>query len=371
MVFLFKLINSNLVTQNPNQDLNPVFMSYKLSTTCRRFSLFTLNLLFCLSAFSQGSFDAVDQLFKQNQKAIGGGYAVVVWKDGKVVYQKQSSTDFTPKTQAPIGRTGDWMTAALVMTFVDEGKLSLDDKVTQYVPLFGKYMKGYITIRNCLTNTTGIKTDESIDKPLAKVHYETLEDMVNTYANKHDIATNPGTEIFYSAFGPNIAGRVLEVISKKSFGRLMMERIIRPLKMHSTSFVNEEGGADNPSNGSRSSANDYINFLTMLLNKGMFEGKRVLSEKAVEELETAQFGSLPVKFMPKELQGSHMGLGNYLANAGGTLLVCPDLLGTAAWVDKCRNYAAVLIVEKPEEEKKPIYQNLINLVGEAIGGACQ
>jgi hypothetical protein len=91
----------------------------------------------------------------------------------------------------------------------------------------------------------------------------------------------------------------------------------------------------------------------------------------VEELEKTQFGSLPIKYMPKELQGTKVALGNYLANAGGTLMVSPDLLGMAAWLDKCRNYAAVIIVEKPEEEKKPIYQNLINLVGQAIGGACQ
>jgi CubicO group peptidase (beta-lactamase class C family) len=346
-------------------------MSYKKALNCRRFSLFTLGLLFCLSAFPQSNFDAVDQLFKQNQKAIGGGYAVVVWKDGKVIYQKQLNTDFTPKTQAPIGRAGDWMTAALVMTLVDDGKLSLDDKVTQYIPLFGKYMKGYITIRNCLTNTTGIKTDESVDKPLSKVHYETLEDMVNTYADKHSIATNPSTEIFYSTYGPNIAGRCLEVVSKKTFGRLMMDRIVHPLKMRATSFVNEDGGADDPSNGGRSCVNDYINFLTMLLNKGMFDGKRVLSEKAVQELETIQFGALPVKYVPKELQGTKTALGNYLANASGTLMVCPDLLGAAAWLDTCRGYAAVLLVEKPEEEKKPLYQNLINLVGQAIGGACQ
>jgi len=333
--------------------------------------LFTAGLLFCLPIFAQSNFDAVDQLLKQNQKAIGGGYAVVVWKDGKVVYQKSLNTDFTAKTQAPIGRAGDWMTAALVMTFVDEGKLSLDDKVTQYIPLFGKYMKGYITIRNCLTNTSGIKTDESIEKPMAKVHFETLEDMAGSYADKHSIATNPGTEVFYSAYGPNIAGRCLEVVSKKTFGRLMMDRIERPLKMHATSFVNEDGGADDPANGGRSCANDYINFLTMLLNKGMFEGKRVLSEKAVQELERVQFGNLPIKYMPKELQGSKPALGNYLANASGTLMVSPDLQGLAAWVDTCRNYAAVIIVEKPQEEKKPIYQNLINLVGEAIGGACQ
>lgn len=361
----------NLCRKIQTTDLNPVVMSDKFILNCRRFSLFTAGLLFCLHVVAQSNFDAVDQLLKQNQKAIGGGYSVVVWKDGKIVYQKQLNTDFTAKTQAPIGRAGDWMTAALVMTFVDEGKLSLDDKVTQYIPLFGKYMKGYITIRNCLTNTTGIKTDGSIEKPLAKVHFETLEDMANSYADKHSIATNPGTEVFYSAFGPNIAGRCLEVVAKKTFGRLMMDRIERPLKMHATSFVNDDGGADDPGNGGRSCAGDYINFLTMLLNKGMFEGKRVLSEKAVQELEQVQFGSLPVKYMPSALQGTKVALGNYLANASGTLMVAPDMQGMAAWIDTCRNYAAVIIVEKPQEEKKPIYQNLINLVGEAIGGACQ
>ena len=60
---------------------------------------------------------------------------MLVWKDGKVVYQKQANQDFTAKTPAPIAGAGNWMTAALVMTFVDEGKLSLDDKVTHYIPL--------------------------------------------------------------------------------------------------------------------------------------------------------------------------------------------------------------------------------------------
>ena len=63
----------------------------------------------------------------------------------------------------------------------------------------------------------------------------------------HDIAANPSTEFFYSNLGPNIAARVLEIISKKSFERLMRERITSPLKMRSTNFANQEGGATNPS----------------------------------------------------------------------------------------------------------------------------
>jgi CubicO group peptidase (beta-lactamase class C family) len=343
-------------------------MSYKLKAACLRCGLFVLSLLFCRAVLAQSDFGAVDQLIKQNQKALGN-FVALVWKDGKILYQKQGGTDFTPKTTAPIGAAANWMTAALVMTFVDEGKLSLDDRVVQYIPLFGKYSKSYITIRHCLTNTTGIRAE-------GKTKFESLEEEINSYASKRDIVANPGTEFYYSYVGPKIIARVLEIISKKSFERLMQERIIRPLKMRSTSFTNEEGGPVDPAGGARSSANDYISFLSMLLDKGVFEGRRILSEKAVEELEASQFGAIPVKSGPKGLQGFHFSLGSYIMEssaAGKTnVLACPNMEGTIPYIDKCRNYAAILITEKREEEKKPLYQSLKGLIDGAVGGGgCQ
>lgn len=333
-------------------------MSYKVRTTCLQFSSLCLFLLLCLTTLAQSDFSAVDQLFKQNQKTLGKDYVALVWKDGKIAYQNQGGTDFTPKTSAPIAGAGNWLTAALVMTFVDEGKLSLDDRVSQFIPMFSKYMKSYVTVRNCLTHTTGIQADEGFKKYLVNTKGESLEEEVNIYASKRAIVTNPGTEFFYSNVGPNTVARVLEVISKKGFDRLMMERILRPLKMRGTSFTNEEGGAINPAGGARSTANDYINFLSMLLNKGMFEGKKVLSEKAVEELLSSQFLTLPVKYAPKEVQGAHFALGSFIMDADAatpSVYACPNMLGTVPFLDRSRNYAAILIVAKPEEEKKPLF----------------
>ncbi|HET6254821.1 MAG TPA: serine hydrolase domain-containing protein [Puia sp.] len=355
-------------------------MSHSVRFTCLSFSPFPVLLLFCLTVAAQRKpevpvdhrFDPLDQLFKQNEKELGKDYVALVWQDGKILYQKQGSDDFTPKMQAPVARAADWMTAALVMTFVDEGKISLDDKVTTYVPMFGKYMKGYITIRNCLTNTTGIKVDEGIKKALENVKFETLEDEVNSYASHRDIGTNPGTEIFYNYLGPTIAARCLEVVAKKPFERLMMERIIRPLKMRGTSFESQTGGAPNPSGGAVSAASDFISFMAMLMNKGVTpDGKRILSEKAVLELESPQFANLPIKYMPKELQGAQSGLGCYMIGTGNSaVLLSPNMLGTTAWIDKCRNYAAVLIVAKPEEPKKVLWSGMMNLINQQLGGNC-
>ena len=82
----------------------------------------------------------------------------MVYKDGKTVYQKTMG-EFNAKTQAPIAAAGNWLTAALVMVFVDQGKVSLDDPVSKYIPSFEKYIKNYVTIRHCLTHTTGIENE--------------------------------------------------------------------------------------------------------------------------------------------------------------------------------------------------------------------
>jgi CubicO group peptidase (beta-lactamase class C family) len=98
--------------------------------------------------------------------------------------------------------------------------------------------------------------------------------------SKKDIESNPGLEFRYSNTGFTIAARVLEIISKRSFDQLMQTRITRPLMMRNTTFSSTLDAPD-PTSGALSTANDYINFLSMLLNKGMFNGKRILSEKAV------------------------------------------------------------------------------------------
>ena len=349
-------------------------MTYKFKIICLQCSLAFAFLLFWLAGFSQYSFTDVDALLKQNQKTLGKNFAMLVWKDGKIIYQKQSP-DFTAKTQAPIANAGNWLIAALVMSFVDEGKIKLDDKVSQYIPIFETYMKSYITIRNCITNTTGIHADAGIAKIFDKSKHTSLEDEVADYA-KREIQANPGTEFYYSNIGPDIAARVLEVVSKKSFDKLMLEKILRPMKMRGTSFSNEEGGSVNPAGGARSTANDYINFLSMLLNKGMFEGTQILSEKSVNEMETAQFTELPVKYIPKLTEGLHYGLGAWVEETDSdgkpSVISGNNLFGTYPYIDKCRNYAAIIIVQKPEQEqKKEFYSQLKDAVGSRINSTCK
>ena len=170
------------------------------------------------------------------------------------------------------------------MHFVDEGKLSLDDRISQWIPEFERYGKNYITLRHCLSHFTGV-ADESgfLKKMFQKKKFESLEEEVNSFASR-EIRTNPGTDFWYGNIGFNIAGRVLEVISKKRFDVLIKQKFFNPMTMRRTSFTSFDGMLVNPSGGASSTAEDYMKFLVMLMNKGKYAGKQILSEASVEEL---------------------------------------------------------------------------------------
>ncbi len=163
-------------------------MSVKVPQTCPKFSLFLFFLLLLQFAQGQGDFSRVDQLLEKNKKLLGNNVVALVWKDGKIIYQKEIGTDFTAKTQAPIASCSKWLTAATIMTLVDEGKISLDDHVSKYIPVLDKYMKSYITIRQCLSHTTGIDNGKNgLGKLLERRKFESLEEEARCHCGQRDL----------------------------------------------------------------------------------------------------------------------------------------------------------------------------------------
>src|SRR5213075_3338675 len=131
-------------------------MAYKSAGTCLKGISLFLSLLLLQPVVAQSNFSELDNSLKEKQKLLGKDFVVMIWKkDDTLVYKKEAG-DFNSKTQAPVASCSKWLTAALVMMFVDEGKLSLDDKITNWLPIYEKYGKGYITIRHCLSHLTGI-----------------------------------------------------------------------------------------------------------------------------------------------------------------------------------------------------------------------
>ncbi len=348
-------------------------MSYKKITNCLKLILPLGLMLLCLIGKGQNNFTGVDNLLSKNQKLTGNNYAVLIFRDGKIIYKKETG-EFTIKSKAPIASCSKWLTAALAMTFVDEGKISLDDKVSKYLPIFATYGKSYITISNCLSHLTGIADNQKLmAKLFERSKYESLEDEVNSFPKK-EIDTNPGTTFSYGGIGLNIVGRILEIVGKKKFDVLMKQRIFTPLNMKNSSFTPEDN-AVNPSGGAVSTAADYMNFLSMILDKGMFAGKRILSEAAIIQMQTNQTKNIPIKFTPKAAEGFDYGLGEWIQEkdekGNSTVISCPGLFGTWPYIDKCRGYACILFNKNLlGEQKKDFYLELKKTIDQQINTTC-
>jgi CubicO group peptidase (beta-lactamase class C family) len=342
-------------------------MSYKLSSSCRKCSLLLGFMLLCLISFSQYDFSSLDKKLKESQKELGKNIVALISKDGKIIYKRETE-EFKINSQEPIQTSCQWLTTALVMTFVDQNKLSLDDKVSKWLPVFTKYGKSYITIRNCLTHTTGIQSSQGM-KIFEKSKFASLDEEVNDFASKHEIQNNPGIEFRFSNIGADIAARVLEVITKKQFEQLMNERILRPLSMKNTSFFSDR--AVNPSGGAISTAQDYMNFLIMILNKGVFKDKMILSEKAIEEMEKVQTNLTQINYASKSVEGFTYALGAWVQsmddNNNGIELIAPSFTGIWPLIDRVKGYAFILFTKSSSgEQKKNFYVSIKQIIDNTI-----
>ncbi|HMP87891.1 MAG TPA: serine hydrolase domain-containing protein, partial [Lacibacter sp.] len=287
-------------------------MSAYTRTIRRSVSLTTAFLLFLQLTFSQDRFQPVSDWVNTNLPDLGGRAVLLIWKDGQLVYNqafnnlsKRQQTagkirarvqgkeeeevlqDYTSTTRERIASASKWLSAALVLTFVDEGKLRLSDTVGKFLPSLSKYGKGHIRIWHCLSHTTGIK-EGGLRETIGNLQKITTMDAYIDQLLTAPMEGEPGKVFRYGNTGLQLAAAVIEKISGKDFETLFRERIADPLEMKNTDFG--KSGLPLAAGGAWSTPEDYLNFLLMIRNEGMFRERRILSKAMVHEMQKNKIG---------------------------------------------------------------------------------
>ena len=146
--------------------------------------------------------------------------------------------------------------------------------------------------------------------------------------------------------------------------------------MRNTNFSPLNNKCVNPSGGAVSTASDYTNFLSMILNKGIFNGKRILSEASIQIMQTAQMSSPMIAYTPTAAVGFDYGLGEWIqekdANGKTTVVSSPGLFGTWPFIDLCRGYACIFFVKaNMGEVKSKLYLDLKATIDNEITSTCK
>lgn len=352
-----------------------------------------LSSFLSIGANAQNNFSKLDSWLADNVSEMGGRAILMVYKDGKILYshgENELSTrqkrigkfvakrqgreanfdDYTSTTRLAIASCSKWLSAALVMTFVDEGKLKLTDTVGKWSPVLSQHGKGNITISQCLSHTTGIKAEGLKESLTEMKNINSMDGAIAQIAGL-PMEGKPGTVFHYSNAGLQIAGAVIEKISGKSFETLFAERIAKPLEMKNTNFG--KGKVALPAGGAKSTPEDYMNFLVMILNKGTFNGKRILSEQSVAEMQVNRITKdVKIAYSSAEAGNFGYGYGEWVMKTSSlghttTAVTSPGLFGSFPLVDNENHYCAFLMTfylkNKGRNER---YMELKSLLDEAV-----
>jgi CubicO group peptidase (beta-lactamase class C family) len=336
-------------------------------------------------------FSKVDKWMNDHAGEMGGRVYLVIYKDGKTLYSKgvnemtrrqkfiskavarrsgkeANTEDFKSGSKQPIASCSKWLSAALVMTFVDEGKLKLTDTVGKFLPILSENGKGQITIAQCLSHTTGIKAADLRESLKEMKAISSMEEAIEKIASL-PMEGEPSKVFRYSNAGLQIAGGVIEKISGRSFERLFAERIAKPLDMNQTDFG--RGKVALPAGGAHSTPDDYMHFLTMILNKGVYKGKRILSENSIREMQTNRITSnVKVAYTPAEAGEAGYGFGEWVPKASkgfAKFVSSPGLFGSFPLVENENKYAIFMMTYYVRSEGRgERYKELQALVDEAV-----
>jgi CubicO group peptidase (beta-lactamase class C family) len=175
------------------------------------------------------------------------GVAVAVVKNGSVVHCQgyglanlEWRCPITPETVFRLGSISKPMTAQAILLLEQQGKLSLDDALTQYLPAYP--MHGYtISLRHLLTHTSGIPCyTEQEDFGMHYRQGDLSHDELLSLFKDLPLECEPGTRYNYSNSGYYLLGMIIETVSGKSYGEFVHDAIFEPLGMVHSCYMDNE-----------------------------------------------------------------------------------------------------------------------------------
>ena len=184
----------------------------------------------------------VDRLFNQWDRNDSPGAAIVIVKDGAVVYQRgygyanlEHHIPITPTTLFDVASVAKQFTGLSAAMLIDQGKLSLDDDIRKHLPDLPDFGKP-ITIAHLLHHTSGLR-DWPETLSLSEVDMEgpiTLEMILEMVRRQRELDFPPGEEHLYSNTGYNLLAAIVAKISGESFRAWTGKNLFQPLGMKHT-----------------------------------------------------------------------------------------------------------------------------------------
>jgi CubicO group peptidase (beta-lactamase class C family) len=199
---------------------------------------------FQAQALAQDKAAKIDELMAQYHKNSQFNGTVLVVEGGKIIYKKgfgfanaEWEIPNTPDTRFRIGSITKQFTATLILQLVEQGKIKLDGKLTDYLTDYRKETGDRVTIHHLLNHTSGIPSYTGLPGFFQEVSRDpySVADFVKKHASG-DLEFEPGSKFVYNNSGYFLLGAIIEKVTGKPYDQVLKENILDPLGMKDTGY---------------------------------------------------------------------------------------------------------------------------------------
>ena len=347
---------------------------------------------------------------------------------------KDAGLPFTRNTLCSMYSLTKVVTSVAMMILIEEGKISINDPVSKFLPAFENMKvtnpdgsisdsKATLTVENLLNMTSGLPYPNAGEKPSEAGSMKIMNEVISKMRTDKAYSLREFADMYAEiplSFEPfakweygvsaDILGAIVEVVSGMKYDDFLNERVFGPLGMNDTGFYVPEDKIDRFSKkyldtpeglveytrlelcvdpvptkkeslvlggaGLISTADDYLKLMMMLLNKGEYNGVRILSENTVKFMTTPRLNEAQKKSMHEweSLAGfSYGNLLRILEEPGKSRSM--GSVGEYGWDSYTGCYAAnipeynmniLVMMQRPESGTGPYIHRIRNVVFSAI-----
>jgi CubicO group peptidase (beta-lactamase class C family) len=287
--------------------------------------------------------NAIEKILEEDYKADGPGVAVLVAKNGNIIYNKgvgMANLELGVPMKADmifrIGSITKQFTAVAILQLMEQGKLSLEDEITKFIPDYPTH-DHKITIHHLLTHTSGIASYTGMKDWTPEVMKKDITplEMVDFFKDQ-PMDFEPGEEWRYNNSGYFLLGYIIEKVSGQTYEEYVREHLFEPAGMVNSLYGNDRNIILNRAYGYQLGEHGYenANFLSMTQpyaagslmstvedmfrwNRALISGKVISQESLTlawtnHTLNNGSMINYGYGWMPGDVQGSAM-----IAHGGG------------------------------------------------------
>ena len=346
-----------------------------------------------------------------------GSNVAMVFKDGEIVYNeivnsgKEGDKEINEETIFPIWSMSKPITIVAMMTLYEKGLIDFDDNVSKYIPEFSELQckdengniykcKNELKILHLMTHRSGYTYYGNPHNFTSTIKYDNLNDFVND-VSKHPVEFEPGSDYLYG-INQAILGKIVEVVTEKSFYQYLKESIFDPLGMNETKFYltsedrerfqplfinsgalkgftnfldemtyDENNKAYFGGEGLVSTMKDYTKFCQMLLNNGELNGAKIINRSSIDLMLEKHSVLEPDPFLDIN-DGFHFGFSVFVlndpskdeTNSSKGIYGWSGYHNTHFWIDNEKNLFGLFMTRAREfsfgiqsDFRKAVYEN--------------